>query len=115
MGQCYRTHLLRTDLGVLCYATRRSGSLLCRHPLGAVAVPTRDKGAAVRKLATVSSGTAAVSVVAAVGWPGLILALAVIVFVVAGVCWVLNDAGRAKRLARLIRELRGRRGPDDSA
>jgi Flp pilus assembly protein TadB len=63
----------------------------------------------VRKLGTVFSGTAAVSVVAAVGWPGLILALAVIAFVVAGACWVLNDAGRAARLTRLVRELRGRK------
>ncbi len=73
-----------------------------------------NEGAAVRKLMTVFGGTAATSVLAAVGWPGLILALAVIAFVVAGVCWILNDAGRAARLARLIRELRSRGGPGRS-
>jgi len=44
----------------------------------------------VRKLAAAFGGTAAISVAAAVGWPGLVLALAVAAFVVAAACWVLN-------------------------
>jgi len=86
--------------------------LLRRHLLRGAAIRCRNtEERQVRKLATAFGGTAAISVVAAVGWPGLVLALAVTAFVVAAACWVLNDAGRSARLTRLVRELRRRSGP----
>lgn len=61
-----------------------------------------------RKVIGVASGAAVTSFVAAIGWHGLLLATVALGLVVFGLCWVLNDSARAKRLAMLIREWRSR-------
>lgn len=58
------------------------------------------------RIAAMAGGSAVTSVVAAVGWPGLVLAAIVIVSVVLAICWVINDADRAARLCDVIREWR---------
>ncbi len=60
-----------------------------------------------RRFATLCTSTAAASVVATtVGWPAMAFASTVVGITLGCGCWVLNDAGRAARLARLIREVR---------
>ena len=63
------------------------------------------------KLAKVLSGSGVVSLIAAFGWPVVVLALVTIALALVAACWLLNDPGRASRLIRLVREVRRRHGP----
>jgi hypothetical protein len=51
------------------------------------------------------TGTGVLTVLAALGWPAVLLAVAVILVLAAGVWWVLADPGRTDRLVTLIHAL----------
>jgi len=57
-------------------------------------------------MATIGGG-GALSVLAAIGWPGIVLAVAVVVLIVLGCCWVLSDGDRTRRLVMVIGAMRG--------
>ena len=55
-----------------------------------------------RSLSVAVGGGGAVSLLAAVGWPGLVLTVAAVVIAVLAACWVLSDGDRTRRLVSVI-------------
>jgi hypothetical protein len=65
----------------------------------------------VPKPARVLSCSGVVSLIAAFGWPVVVLALVTVALTVVAITWLLSDHDRASRLIRLVREVRRRQGP----
>lgn len=60
----------------------------------------------IRKASAVAVGGGLLSALAAIGWPALLLIVAVTSMAVTAACWVLNDPERPERLALLIHACR---------
>lgn len=61
-----------------------------------------------RPVLRAAAGTAVLSAVASAGWVGAVVLSVAGASVVGAICWVVNDAGRARRLNELLRTWRSR-------
>jgi hypothetical protein len=54
----------------------------------------------------IGSSTGVLSAIFAAGWTGVVLILAVVVIITVALCWVIADAERPARLAKLLKACR---------